>query len=542
MKKFLTLALIGAVALGISSVVYANVCAFDAVPAATLLFPFVEYDYAGGGATANTLFSITNVSSEAVVVHVTLWTDYSVGILDFNILLTGYDVQTLSIRDLLEVGLPVTGTAATSPTGGVPNPDGPVSPGNQIHPSAWLSGLLSTPEGYSVLDCDADDPNAGHPANYEDHPFSTTQKAALKAWLTVSQQADAREYYACDEPFLYQVGDEDPPDSNSAITEPGSTWWLDNDFNANRKTWMYLTADVVNRCNLSFPGLSQTGTYMDYLRGEGEKNVLMGDVIYLDAANGFSEAVNAVHLEADIDLDTVGTPLVNPETGLLVDPQNNRPISFYGRYASLQAPLEPWGYREPLGTAWAFRYLNDPANNAETYIRAWKGTNYYMMIPDLVSNNLPIEEITWTWTETASHFWARNCLAYTYYAWDEAEDVTTTTGNPWSGPEGSEIPNLIPLETQEVNVSQFNLPDSYGWMLFVWPASNFLTANGPTYPFGPHQFDGYQTWMGVKYKVFGQFSAAIDGALMANYNCFSQQVLPNLGINYDYVDRFGFTP
>jgi hypothetical protein len=28
---------------------------------------------------------------------------------------------------------------------------------------------------------------------------------------------------------------------------------------------------------------------------------------------------------------------------------------------------------------------------------------------------------------------------------------------------------------------------------------------------------------------------------MANYNCFDTQVLPNLGINYDYVDLNGFT-
>ena len=56
-----------------------------------------------------TLIAITNVSSEAQIVHVTLWTDYSVAILDFNILLTGYDVQTMNIRDILRDGqLPVT--------------------------------------------------------------------------------------------------------------------------------------------------------------------------------------------------------------------------------------------------------------------------------------------------------------------------------------------------------------------------------------------------------------------------------------------------
>jgi len=86
------------------------------VPAATLLFPFVQYDYDAGlaGETgATTLFAITNVSNEAQIVHITLWTDYSIAILDFNIVLTGYDVQTINIRDILRDGwLPYEGNGA----------------------------------------------------------------------------------------------------------------------------------------------------------------------------------------------------------------------------------------------------------------------------------------------------------------------------------------------------------------------------------------------------------------------------------------------
>ena len=41
MKRFLTYALAVVMALGLTSAVYANICATDAVPAATLLFPFV---------------------------------------------------------------------------------------------------------------------------------------------------------------------------------------------------------------------------------------------------------------------------------------------------------------------------------------------------------------------------------------------------------------------------------------------------------------------------------------------------------------------
>jgi hypothetical protein len=32
----------------------------------------------------------------------------------------------------------------------------------------------------------------------------------------------------------------------------------------------------------------------------------------------------------------------------------------------------------------------------------------------------------------------------------------------------------------------------------------------------------------------------MDAAVMGNWNCFSDQVLPNLGINYNYVDAMGY--
>jgi hypothetical protein len=37
--------------------------------------------------------------------------------------------------------------------------------------------------------------------------------------------------------------------------------------------------------------------------------------------------------------------------------------------------------------------------------------------------------------------------------------------------------------------------------------------------------------MGVKYASFGTYTAGLEGAVMANYNCDSSQTLPGLGIN-----------
>ena len=122
---------------------------------------------------------------------------------------------------------------------------------------------------------------------------------------------------------------------------------------------------------------------------------------------------------------------------------------------------------------------------------------------------------------------ALNCLAYTYYAWDEDENVTTTDLPPWSGGPGNEgvVLNLLPLETQEVPVSDFQLDFDNGWMLFVWPPSNFNFVDYPSYN------DWYQTWMGVKVVLEGSYSAFMEGAVMANYACFEDQVLPYLGWN-----------
>ena len=48
MKRFLIMALVGVVSLGLGSAAYAVECALDAVPASTLLFPYVAYDFDQG--------------------------------------------------------------------------------------------------------------------------------------------------------------------------------------------------------------------------------------------------------------------------------------------------------------------------------------------------------------------------------------------------------------------------------------------------------------------------------------------------------------
>jgi len=493
MKKFATLALVSALVLGASSIVYANVCAFDAVPAATILFPFVSLDYNAPLTGTSTTFSITNVSAEAQIVHVTVWTDFSAAILDFNILLTGYDVISMNIRDILINGqLPVTKYEAHTGTEGV-SANGPVSDANQLN-AGWFDPM-DPPQPTTDLGTRCDTTNSSYPGLYTT-PIPPGFLGLFQGYLQVSQTVDRLHSNDCFKPYA---------DAYTLAPEP---YWAARD--TTYPTWMYITADVVENCNKLFPDAP------GYFTAEARyDNVLIGDVFWTNTTERFSEASNAVHLEADMDLGAVAT---TAPTGF--------PVSFYHRYSVLNEGVSD--YREPLPTAWAFRYLGAGIADIGTDIRVWKGSSAWNWTYDL--------ERAGATAVSPDALIASNCHAYTYYAWDEDEMVTTVTQVPWSMPGGeSVVPNLIPLETQEIPVDQFDTPGAFGWMLFVWPASNYY-VNAPTDNFD----DYYQTWMGVKYNAADQWSAAMDGAVMANYNCFSDQVLPNLGVNYSYVDGAGY--
>src|SRR5262245_57097641 len=102
MKRLMPVALVLAV-LGSSAPPRAEVGTIDQVPAATLLLPYFEVDLDTPNGI-NTLLSINNASATAVLVHVTLWSDMSVPTFSFDIYLTGFDVQTLSLRDIFVNG------------------------------------------------------------------------------------------------------------------------------------------------------------------------------------------------------------------------------------------------------------------------------------------------------------------------------------------------------------------------------------------------------------------------------------------------------
>jgi hypothetical protein len=119
-------------------------CDLSVMPAATLLLPYFEVDL-DDISRGTTLFTVTNVTNVDRVAHVTLWTDHAYPVLDFNIYLTGYDVQSINLWDVLARGLIAppggTGTAATPRRGSYSDPN----PSLDLRTCVLLPGVLDEP-------------------------------------------------------------------------------------------------------------------------------------------------------------------------------------------------------------------------------------------------------------------------------------------------------------------------------------------------------------------------------------------------------------
>lgn len=88
----------------------ATIPSISNVPGATLLLPYFEVDLANTGGRTTRLW-VNNSSATAVLAHVTIWTDLAVPVFQFNIYLTGYDMQKIDMRNILAGILPQTASA-----------------------------------------------------------------------------------------------------------------------------------------------------------------------------------------------------------------------------------------------------------------------------------------------------------------------------------------------------------------------------------------------------------------------------------------------
>ena len=238
MKKLIAcFALASLLALGGTAI--AAIGTVDDVPAATLLLPYFEVsldDQAG----INTLFSINNASAAPALVHVTVWSDLSIHVLDFDVYLTGYDVFTQSLYDLF-----VNGNSPLTED---------VNDGDDISPVGDFSF-----------------PNVAYPNC--DLPYSEPLLTAL--------YVDHVQSSLTGQPSEVLLG--------------GNCAGYDHE---DRIARGYITMDVANYCDTAFPG--DIGYFIDGGVGQAaDDNVIWGDYFYVNTGENFAQGETLVHIEAD---------------------------------------------------------------------------------------------------------------------------------------------------------------------------------------------------------------------------------------------------
>jgi hypothetical protein len=251
-KRTLTILTLGAATLTGSAAtagVLSGNCRVGNQPAATFLIPYFDVDLSQTGG-ANTLFSVNNASAKSQIARVVLWTDWGVPTLAFDVYLTGYDVQTLSVRDLFSGRLPLTGPDS-SPVG-----------------VASTSGVLFAGCGGSG--------NGGVAS--ESAPVPDADIAFLKAAHT-GQATTKGTNVQC---------------MGSASANPNLVTG-------------YITVDAVNRCTPRSVGtLVNTPAHALYFAAHGnglasDANVLWGDYYYVNSDHNLASSEAAVAIVADPD-------------------------------------------------------------------------------------------------------------------------------------------------------------------------------------------------------------------------------------------------
>jgi len=286
-------------------------CDIGVTPAATLLLPYFEVDFASPQSTAQTtLFTITNVSDVPQIAKVTLWTDYSFPVLDFNLFLTGYDTQAINLYDVIGRGI-IASTAGTS--------------------IAVTPGLLSL--------ANTSNPNFGATVS------SGCAPGVLPGRIPAGLLSDLRS------------GLTTGTVSGCGASRVGGT---------HSSAIGYATIDVVNNCTTTLPS---SGTY--YASEILFDNVLIGDYQQINpnpATGNYAGGNPLVHIRAIPEGGPAGaTPVIGSVP-------TNFPYTFYSRYVPniSGSPVLFRDRRQPLPATFAARFIEGGTGNFNTNYKIWR--------------------------------------------------------------------------------------------------------------------------------------------------------------------------
>jgi hypothetical protein len=343
MKKVLVTLVAVATLAAFAGTASAVTCTIDHKPAATLLLPYFQTSVSNTGGTiaptpfgtgitpapgGDTLVTVVNASAAPALAHVTVWTNRSVPVLDFNIGLTGFDVLSWSMSHVLTGDLPVN----------------PALEGENA--CADSSFKRFTPNAYPTVN----DPTAS--TNYGSPAFPQSFAASLVAELDGS------------DPCATGAGE------------------ANFDANGNDQLIGYVTIDMVNYCTFDNPN---DPTYWEDVAA-GFENLLWGD--YTIQSEGTTPTFGGplVGLEADVaELNGSNAAIDAPvrtfyarywegSDGSLnsaLTGTDNGGASYFSTIG-LVPPI--YGdMREPLGVTYGARYINAAAGDS-TFLRAWRAS------------------------------------------------------------------------------------------------------------------------------------------------------------------------
>lgn len=488
MKKFtvlVALALLAATGTG-----YAVTCAYDNVPGATLLVPY--FKVSRNGATVDTpsipaggidtLVAITNVSEWGVISHWTVWNKQSAPVVDWNVPLTGYDVATASVRDILNGQLNFNTNTQVLINGIDPC----IAPSK--HGDTQTRYIRFTnPDSYNRPTGDRTDAEY---SVYLNPAFDGEFKKNI--WDSLDESYDVTELNGPG------ANDTDNPACGVSRKTPDA---LAGDFTG------YITIDVVNFCTRRFPDEAQF-YYNDAIAtvgwdANGGPNVLIGDYFFIDPANpgGNISGEAMVSLEFDARLSDwradedktfyarFNRHTTSEGTGITdLVPAG----AFWGSYAFLHGDG-----REPLGTAYGFRYLNDAANGLTTWATVWRSDLWDTVVDaqgPVVASNL------------CSNTFMSQPVSIAIFDNDE-NLVQGEPGGPLpSGDDPGAEPGIyIPWEAQRVAITgntDIFLSTTFkgGWISIYFPYEWASQYN--------------QAWVGIQHSAPAQFLSVGHGATL----------------------------
>jgi len=437
MKKVLLTCLAILVVFAAANTASAITCTVDQRPAATLLVPYFQVSYDADGNLISTgigardvIVTIANASAAPTIAHVSIWSRYSELVLDFNVALTGFDIESWRMSDVLGGTVPSSGNSI----------------GIEVCQKNALATVYPDPAGFLRVR----PASTITTANANDNRFAATDYATPAFGSGVAAQIIAALRANC------LTGGDD-------VLASG-----------------YITIDHANYCTLANPN---DASYVGF-DAIGMENNLWGEIIFTSGEGLPTYGMSTVNLEADGEFGAnyfLGGGTVPPD-----------PIrTFYARYwnpgdnSGDVAPAAcpncsgaavppytcgsgddspfldcnaPWdvGYgdqREPLGLRWAARWF-DLSPTITSNVRIWRSSAVH-------AGDCDDPEAVMT---VAFFDFDENALGVSN------PDCLSGLGQGGCGAES----NLAPLETQQLNINVFQHPTApAGWVQYTfWTSTN----------------------------------------------------------------------